>query len=105
MARLGIDIKRHRARQITGTMARNADLVLTMEKAQRDMIRRMLVWKTSTVRLLTTFNPQPRHPEIEDPYGRSLQAYQTCILALTPCIEGLVEWLATTIQPSLRKPR
>lgn len=95
MSEMGIDISSHRARLITGELAGKVDLILTMEIMQRDVVRRMLFWKKAKVRLLTDYCPQPHEPEIKDPYGGPLQAYQDCLDTLVPCVKALAAWLAT----------
>lgn len=95
ISQMGIDISHHRARQINGDLAKNTDLILTMEGMQRDLVRRMLFWKKSKVRLLTDFCRQPHEPDIKDPYGGPLGAYQVCLDTLLPCIRQFIIWLET----------
>ena len=95
MSGLDIDISSHRARQITGELAGRVDLILTMEIMQRAMVRRMLFWKNAKVRLLTDYCPQSHEPDIKDPYGGPLQAYQDCLDTLVPCVKALITWLET----------
>lgn len=94
-SRMGIDISNHRARQITSDLATSADLILTMEVMQRDVVRRMLFWKKSKVRLLTDFCPHTNAPDIKDPYGGPLRAYQVCFDTLLPCVLQLLKWVET----------
>lgn len=93
MARIGIDISAHRARQITREMARGADLILVMEAAHGGIVKKLLGWNRSTPRMLGEFHPQRSLEDISDPYGAPLEAYQDCIRTLQPCIEGVVLWL------------
>lgn len=95
MSGMGIDISGHRARQITGELAGRVDLILTMEIMQCAVVRRMLSWKKAKVGLLTDYCPQPHEPEIKDPYGGPLQAYQDCLDTLVPCVKALIAWLET----------
>jgi protein-tyrosine-phosphatase len=95
MSGMGIDIRGHRARQITSELADKVDLILTMERMQRDMVRRLPFWKKAKVRLLTDFCPQPHEPDIEDPYGGPLQAYWDCLDTLLPCVKAFITWLET----------
>ena len=97
MAEIGIDIRDHRARHITREMLRQADLILTMEQNQLAVIHPMLGWKKSNVELLMNFNPLADGPEVEDPYGAPLSAYQACLEVLEPCIEGVIAHLKTRL--------
>ena len=100
MAGMGIDISGHRARQITPQLAAKADVILTMEAMQRDMVRRMLLWKKFKVRLLTEFCARSGEADIEDPYGRPLQAYQVCLDTLLPCVQGVLAWVTAQVNGS-----
>ncbi len=97
IANMGIDIRNHRARQLTRTIANSADLILGMEKAHLSLIKRTLGWRQPKPRLLSEFDPQSNHRDIQDPYGRPLEAYEECLQTLRPCIKGLILWLGNTI--------
>lgn len=91
----GIDIKSHRARQISRDLVRRSNLILTMEKMHFDMVRSSLLFNKSRVKLLTHFGPSHMAPEVEDPYGQPLEAYQKCLKVLHPCINGVIRWLVS----------
>ncbi|MBI5062836.1 MAG: low molecular weight phosphotyrosine protein phosphatase [Desulfatitalea sp.] len=93
MAKIGIDIRDHRARHITREMVRQADLILTMEQNQLETVHQLLGWNKFSAQLLMNFNPLADGPEVEDPYGRKLSAYQACLQTLEPCIEGVIAHL------------
>ena len=95
MSGIGIDISGHRARQISGELAGRVDVILTMETMQRDWVRRMLLWKKGKVRLLTEYCLQANEPDIKDPYGGPLSAYQECLDTLLPCVRAFINWLET----------
>ena len=95
MSGIGIDISGHRARQITGELAGRVDVILTMETMQRNWVRRMLLWKKGKVRLLTEYGPQADGPDIKDPYGGPLSAYQECLDTLQPCVRAFIAFLET----------
>ena len=97
MARLGIDIGHHRARQITREIARTADLTLVMEAAHVGMIKRLMGWGKNKPRLISEFNPERSAHDIEDPYGLPREAYDECIRTLRPCIKGVILWLGTNL--------
>lgn len=93
MAHWGIDIRPHRARMLTYDVMRKADLILTMENAHLHAVRRMSIFFKPNAKLLTQFGPAHLAPEIADPYGLSLAAYQECLKTLHPCIRGVIRWL------------
>lgn len=93
MSEIGIDISSHRARQITRRLVGVVDLILTMEVMQREIVRDLLLPEKEKVRLLTDFCPHSREPDIKDPYGGPLVAYQVCRDTLLPCVKALITWL------------
>jgi protein-tyrosine-phosphatase len=98
MARIGIDISGHRARQITRDIARSSDLILVMEAAHESIVKRFLRWGGSKPRMISEFDPETPVHDIEDPYGGPLEAYQDCIRTLRPCIKGVLLWLGSNEQ-------
>jgi protein-tyrosine-phosphatase len=98
MARIGIDISGHRARQITRDIARDTDLILVMEAAQADIVKKLLGWGASKPRMISEFDSETPVNDINDPYGDPLEAYQDCIQTLRPCINGVLLWLGTNLQ-------
>lgn len=97
LGRLGIDLSDHRARQLTREIEERADLLLVMEHQHLHSIKSLRLWGRNKARLLGEFLSPDHPPEIEDPYGRPIEAYQTCIDALRPCLQGVVTWLKTTV--------
>ena len=93
MARIGIDIKAHRARQITREIARGSDLILTMEAAHSQHIKGLLKWRQNPPRRISEFNPQVPAHDIADPYGGPIEAFEECIQTLRPCIKSVILWL------------
>ena len=93
LMQLGIDLSDHRARQLTRQIEKEADLLLAMEGQHIDFIKSLRLWGRSKAKLLGEFVSADEPPEIEDPYGQPIEAYQACIEALKPCLLGLVAWL------------
>lgn len=93
MAELGIDIRGHRARRIGRDIVRSADLILTMEDAHSHDLKRLIRWRQNPPRMISEFNPRTVAHDIEDPYGARLEAYQTCLRTLHPCVQGVILWL------------
>ena len=98
MAGLGIDIGNHRARQLTRSIARDADLILVMEAFHLGQVKRFLGWGQNKPRMISEFDSDTPVQDIQDPYGEPLAAYQTCIKTLRPCIRGVILWLGSNLQ-------
>jgi protein-tyrosine-phosphatase len=97
MARHGIDIRTHRAHQLTRDLAQRADLILAMEQAHVAAAQKLLLWHKSHAQLLTQFDPAANAPEVRDPYGHSIEAYEACFQTLEPCIVGVIAHLTTRL--------
>lgn len=67
----GTDLSAHRARQLTPELARQYELILVMEAAQRDAVQRLVPGARGKVRRLGEWGGF----DIPDPYGRSLEAF------------------------------
>ena len=89
----GADIAGHRARSLDREMADRADLILVMEEGQADLIARVLASarQAQTLRLLADFGPSADIREVEDPYGRPLEAYRDCTRLMQTCLAGVLE--------------
>ena len=87
----GADISGHRARTLDATMIRSADLVLAMENHHLYEINDLLFFKCKYASLLGSFAPQRQNPEIEDPYGLPLNAYEACAKEIRACMPGLID--------------
>lgn len=97
MENIGIDIQSHRARQITKDIARESDLILTMEQMHIKRIKGLLAWRQSKPRLISEFDIQTSTNDIRDPYGDPIQAYEKCIQTLRPCIKSVILWLGNNL--------
>jgi len=90
MARAGIDIRSHRAQQATSDLVRPADLVLTMERVHQQIVRHLIFWNRSRVKLLSEYDPKCDVMDIPDPYGKPPEAYQACLEIMQPYIELVI---------------
>ena len=93
----GADISGHRARILDAPLIRNADLVLTMENYHLKKINDLLFFRCRYARLLGSFDTQRQNPEIEDPYGSPLAAYETSAREIVACMPGLIQTVRETI--------
>ena len=89
----GVDIAGHTARSLDREMVDRAGLILVMEQGQADLIARVLPphRQAQTLRLLADFSPAPEVKEVDDPYGRPLDAYRACARLMHTCLTGVLE--------------
>jgi protein-tyrosine phosphatase len=85
MRERGLDIGRHRARQITPDMVHSADLVLVMEAGHR----RALDANEPAARAKIYRLGEWQDRDIKDPYRQPREAFES---ALADIDEGVAEW-------------
>ncbi len=99
-AREGIELRRSRARQVTGDDFLRSDYILAMDRrnlrwlldscppSHRDRISRLGSWSA-------------RDPidDIPDPYFGSLAGFEQVLLKLRPCIDGFLAHLLEQLKP------
>ena len=93
----GADISEHRASVLDAGMIRSADLVLAMEKYHIARINDLLFFRCKYALLLGTFAEKRENPEIEDPYGSPLGAYETCASEIAACMPGLIDHIRAQV--------
>jgi len=74
----GIDISGFRSRQLTEELIEEADLILTMTKHYKDDILSRHPEAKHKVFTLKEFAGETENLDIEDPYGKGIEAYKTC---------------------------
>lgn len=67
MAQRGLDISKHRARQLTADLVEQADIIIVMEEKHRRTI--FVTWPRAIMKTLLLSELSGDHAEIEDPYG------------------------------------
>jgi protein-tyrosine phosphatase len=65
----GVDLAEHRARQVTGDMVHDADLILTMDACHSTAIATAFPAQRDKVNALAIFDPEGGPDEIQDPAG------------------------------------
>ena len=108
----GIDLRAHRARRLTEQMVREADLICTMTEAQARTVRSRFPAAEGKIYSLASFvscpatsteaddklaalmdglgqQPLRNSTDILDPFGGSLEAYQTCAAQIRRAVLGL----------------
>jgi hypothetical protein len=76
----------------------SADLVLAMEKYHIDKINDLLFFRCKYALLLGSFAADRENPEIEDPYGLALDAYETCAARSSPVMPALIDHLHRQVE-------
>ena len=92
MKGLGLDITAHRAHQLSGNLARQADLILVMDNAQRQEIQRLHPATTGRVfRLgeLAKFDVPDPYREARPSFENALELIQRGVEAWVPRIRAL----------------
>lgn len=84
MEELGLDIEKHKAKQVTEELVDWADLILTMEATHFEQIEAMFPQAEPKMHTLMGFAegeygyPGSGRYDIEDPYGEDLEDYRSC---------------------------
>ena len=94
MREQGLDIAGHRGRQFTPAAALHADLILVMDKAQKEACDRLAPSARGRIFLLGHWLP-PEEQEIPDPIQRGSKAHRAAHAHILRALEG---WL-----PRLRR--
>lgn len=82
---IGIDIRAHRATQLTRELANDAELILTMTAAQTHSLQSLYPPMRGRIFLIRGFDDR----DIDDPMGLPVHAFRTCRDAL---IDGVDYW-------------
>jgi protein-tyrosine-phosphatase len=108
VARLrGVDLSRHRSRQLTKRMAESADLILAMSQEHIDYIRRIDPKAGDKAHLLKIFlKPHPASNEdhnqgvlfIKDPIGGTLGDYERSFLEIEKEIKRIFPKLLSLVK-------
>lgn len=86
MAERGIDLRHHRAREVTPQLMEAADLVLVMTRTQREALRAEFPQAAPRIYLLSEMIGKTY--DIADPYSGSLQDYAYCAEDLATVIDA-----------------
>ncbi|EPR14464.1 low molecular weight protein arginine phosphatase [Ruminiclostridium papyrosolvens] len=94
-----IDISSHQAKMLTNTDAEQADLILTMTRQHRDIIKGLCPQKKTQIFTLKEYvyldlNPDGSAADISDPYGMPYGVYEACAKELQECIKLLLNKLS-----------
>ena len=96
----GIDLSAHRGRQLFQPHLEAADIVIVMEKNQRDHLQEKYPHMFGRIFLLSHFSSGDlKGQEVADPYRKSQAVFDQCAKE----IAGHVESLAKTLAPMIRE--
>lgn len=98
-AEYGVDLVEHKAKPVSEELVNWSDLILVMEKSQKDTLTANFpeaTDKTFLIRRFARFGSQSRG--IADPYGLQYDAYRFCFLDIEDAVSGLMEFLTTSIE-------
>jgi len=92
MRTLGIDISSHRSRRLTKELMDKADLVLAMSTVQRGRVVASFPEEKSKVAVLGGY--AGTGGDVDDPFGRTLEAYHRCAEQLSQLVTAVHNRLA-----------
>ena len=98
MQGFGIDISRHRARQLSGAMIRYADLILVMEKFHLRLMKVRSMLSPAKVRMLTAYEVGTEPYDVPDPMGKDIAAYEASAAIINNCVKGVYAYLDTIVK-------
>jgi protein-tyrosine phosphatase len=91
----GIEDEDHHSRFINDVMIREADLIITMEKEQLQIIGDQYPLAMDKLRILKSYFSEPDYGKIsgdlKDPYGHSVFHYRLCFAEISLAIEELMK--------------
>jgi len=74
----GVDLSLHRARKLNVNLIDEADLILVMEDAHVDSVRKNYPSASDRLFIIKEFGPRAPGGKVADPMGASLEVFQTC---------------------------
>ncbi|OQB23637.1 MAG: Low molecular weight protein-tyrosine-phosphatase YwlE [Firmicutes bacterium ADurb.Bin182] len=104
LSRLGIDFSRHRSRQLTSEIAKEADLILTMEAHHLDELEAICPEAYEKAHTLKGYAmgvegfPGDCEYDIQDPFRKPLEVYIEAAEQIKACIIKLLERLEKSLQ-------
>lgn len=91
MQEYGLDLSNHKSRQITEDLVKEADIILTMTNSH---LFAMLEMFPDYAPIIFTISEYINHDgEVEDPYGRGIEAYHTTAQELAFIVNELIDTL------------
>lgn len=90
MSEIGVDLKNHRARQVSTKLVKEADLILTMTEGHKNAIQS---WEPSVWKKIYTLKEYAgiAGRDISDPYGLPEEEYRRTREELRQALEKIIE--------------
>lgn len=89
----GIDLLDHRSHPLDLIDINTSDIILTMDSLTADTLNDLYeLWDVAIP--LGRFHPGSFIQDIEDPYGKGLEAYIKCYTTIAKCVDGFIEFYA-----------
>jgi protein-tyrosine phosphatase len=87
----GVDLSSHRSKLLSNELVRAADLILVMDRFQRDGVVARFKADPSRVQLLVDFDPHPiRRRAVPDPVERPVEEFVRCFEQIDRCVEEVL---------------
>lgn len=80
----------HTIKQVSYDIVSWADVIFVMERSQEERLINLFPEVAGKIHLLSEYAGL-QEPEILDPYGGSIEAYETCFVKIRECIDK-IEW-------------
>ncbi|MBN1521695.1 MAG: low molecular weight protein arginine phosphatase [Candidatus Aureabacteria bacterium] len=93
--RFGADISDNRSKPVTEELVENADIIFAMTTSHQSELYRRFPKSQQKVYLLREFeeNHNPKDPDIFDPIGLPIEAYENCFEIMKKPIERVADML------------
>ncbi len=89
LRRNGVDLSKHRARQLDKAMLDEADLIVALGAGHRAHIGRISPKALAKTHLLMEYADKPE-TDVADPYGGSQETYSACFEEMKPALDNLL---------------
>jgi protein-tyrosine-phosphatase len=101
MEEFGLDLSKHRSREVSAALMAQADLILTMEDGQREALQVEFPEHAARVRLLSSLAGPDF--DVSDPFGQGIDAYRKTRDGLQQLIRRNLNAITTLVDPSARE--
>lgn len=87
------NVEEHRTQPVTRALIADSALILAMASPHLEALQKTYPDATERMRLLRSFDPAAKRPDIADPCGGSIEDYRTCARLMRAAIPGLIHFL------------
>ncbi len=87
----GVDVPPGQSCSLTRAAVRDADLIVTMTKAHKDVVTGRFPEAQGKTQTLMSFVNS--NADVADPIGGTIKEYQDCLDAMKPALEAIADWL------------